>query len=628
MSNRRARRALILPLLTCAVFLAGCGGTTATSTRTLDDRLLGPSVAARRVSEATSAVARCRVDGDVWKECGSPFVAFDLAPGPHTIDVEAQHGGIALLRRPADTTGDRLAVVAFANTGGGPSRRSIAFTVAGAQPGGSIALAQVREGSTLRGLVNVGAGPERGPADRARRLLRRRQGGRLCGQRALGRAARRGLRVARPAHAAGRRRVARPASPRLCAARDPRGHHAHLHAGGRRARRPAGRDRDARTGRGHAAPAGGRFPISDFRLGAGVHLIGAGTGKTVLVAPAGAYQDAIEVTGDNVLISDLSVDASGSGSTPDESAAILVRNADDVVLRRLKMVHIKGYGVQILGHHQRISVQQSSFDGDGRANIGVAEWSEDASSSDVSVVRSVLRGFHHYGVLLQSFFNGHTWPTRDRSPTATRSRTSTTRRSTTARSRSASGSPGRTPRRRQPRPRHGLGRDRDRRQRLAPDHCGNVVRDTMTGIYIENVTRDALIEQNDIAGVSVAGINLEPPHGGPQSGRLTIRANRVVGAGVYGIGSGPGTLGNRITGNIVLDSAKYAILLDGASGNVVSGNDLRDRRTPSRQTWCVYDPQTRGSKTSNTVQDNDCTGSANGGSGDAAAFSARRGQTP
>jgi parallel beta-helix repeat protein len=161
-----------------------------------------------------------------------------------------------------------------------------------------------------------------------------------------------------------------------------------------------------------------------------------------------------------------------------------------------------------------------------------------------------------------------------------------------------------------------------------PTIAGNVVRDTMTGIYVENVTRDALIEQNDIAGVSVAGINLEPPHGGPQSGRLTIRANRVVGAGVYGIGSGPGTLGNRITGNIVLDSGKYAILLEGASGNVVEGNDLRDRRKPSRQTWCVFDPQTRGSKTSNTVQDNDCSGSRNGGSSDAARFSARRGQTP
>jgi len=154
------------------------------------------------------------------------------------------------------------------------------------------------------------------------------------------------------------------------------------------------------------------------------------------------------------------------------------------------------------------------------------------------------------------------------------------------------------------------------------------VRDTMTGIYIESVTRDALIEQNDIAGVSVAGINLEPPHGGPRSGRLTIRANRVVGAGIYGIGSGPGTLGNRITGNIVLDSAKYAILLDGASGNVVEDNDLRDRRTPARQIWCVYDPQAGGSKTHNTVKNNDCTGSRNGGSSDTSRFSARRGPMP
>jgi parallel beta-helix repeat protein len=139
------------------------------------------------------------------------------------------------------------------------------------------------------------------------------------------------------------------------------------------------------------------------------------------------------------------------------------------------------------------------------------------------------------------------------------------------------------------------------------------------------VTRDALIEQNDIADVSVAGINLEPPHGGPVSGRLTIRFNRVVGAGVYGIGTGPGTLGSRITQNQVLDSGNMAILLQGASGNVIEDNDLRDRRSSPRQTWCVYDPQSSGSATRNQVDGNDCSGSKNGGSNGLSRYSARRG---
>jgi parallel beta-helix repeat protein len=154
------------------------------------------------------------------------------------------------------------------------------------------------------------------------------------------------------------------------------------------------------------------------------------------------------------------------------------------------------------------------------------------------------------------------------------------------------------------------------------------VRGGRTGIYIENVTRDALIEQNDIADVIVAGINLEPPHTGAASGRLTIRFNRIVGAGEFGIGLGPGTLGSSVTSNQVLDSASMAILLQGASGNTVSDNDLRDRRTPARQRYCIFDPQTRGSKTTNTVSGNDCTGSRNGGTSDPARYSARRGAAP
>lgn len=630
MRPRGPRRALALLLLTLALFLVGCGsGASATSAGVLDDRLLGPAVPASG-SEATSAAARCRVDHASWRACASPFIAFDLAPGAHTIEVEASHGGIALLRRPPETTGDRVAVVAFANAVGGSSHRSASFTVSGGGPGGSVSLSNVRTGATLRGLVSVGANLAKGPSrivlvdyyvdDRVVASSASAPWGALLDAARISP----GMHTLRAvAVSLDRRRRASPAlritvgithttTPQdavrgaLQAAIDALGPH------GGTLRLPAG-----------------RFPISGLEIGTGVRLIGAGRGSTVLVAPGGAYQDGIEVKGDNVLISDLSVDASGTGSIPDKSAAILVRNADDVVLRRLNVVHIKGYGVQVLGHHQRVSVQQSAFNGDDRGQIGVAEWSEDASSSDVSVVRCVIKGVRKYGVLLQSYFNGRTWP----HPRALaygnavsdvhdpKIHDGTVEIGIWLAGSSAAAL-------------DNLVRDTgwDGIETVVnasrPTIAGNVVRETMTGIYIENVTRDALIEQNDIAGVTVAGINLEPPHGGPRSGRLTIRANRVVGAGVYGIGSGPGTLGNRITGNVVLDSAKYAIFLDGASGNVVEDNDLRDLRSPARQTWCVYDPQARGSTTGNTVQNNDCTGSLNGGSRDTSRFSARRGQTP
>jgi hypothetical protein len=623
------RRALALPLLTLSLFLAGCGsGVTATSSGTLEDRLLGPAVAASG-SEATSAVARCRVDHASWRECASPFVAFDLAPGAHTIEVEASHGGIGLLRRPPENTADRVALVAFANVGGGPSRRSASFTVSGDDPGGSVTLADVDTGASLRGLVPVGARLTKGPSRIV--LVDYYVDDRVVASSASDpwRALLDASRIAPGPHrlravavSLDRRRRASPARPITVATMQ------------------VTTPRDAVRGGVQAAidalgPHGGtlrlpagRFPISGLRIGSGVRLIGSGRGSTVLV-PDRAQQDGIEVTGDDVLISDLSIDAGGSGSTPDESAAILVRNADDVVLRRLNVVHIRGYGVQILGHHQRISVQQSAFNGDDRGLMAVAEWSEDASSSDVSVVRCVIKGLRKYGVLLQSYFNGRTWP--HPRPLAYGNSVADVHDADVhdgtveigiwlAGSNAAA--------------LDNLVRDIgwDGIETVVnasrPTIAGNVVRDTMTGIYIENVTRDALIEQNDIARVSVAGINLEPPHGGPRSGRLTIRANRVVGAGIYGIGSGPGTLGNRITGNVVLDSAKYAILLDGASGNVVEDNDLRDLRSPARQTWCVYDPQARGSTTDNTVKNNDCGGSLNGSSSDNSKFSARRGQTP
>jgi parallel beta-helix repeat protein len=624
-----SRRALVLSLLTVAVFLAGCGSGTSATAPVLNERLLGPTVVATG-SEASSAIARCRVDTGAWQSCVSPFAAFDLAPGAHVIDVEAVHGGISLLRRPASSTGDRVALVAFANTPGGAARATASFTVAGAPPGGRVSLGDVQQGATVRGLVTVAAHVTSGSSRIV--LVDFYVDGAIVATAASAPwvALVDGTRIAPGPHelravavSLDRRRRASPPTAITVAA-------THVATPGDAARGALQATIDALGPDGGTLrlPAG-RFAISDLKLGSGVRLIGAGAGRTVLAATTSAGQDGLEVTGHDVLVSDLTLDAGGTGTTPDTSAAIFVHDAEDVVLRRLSLVHLKGYGVQVLGHHERISVQQSTIDGDGRGLIGVAEWSEDASSSDVSVVRCVIRNLSKYGVLLQSFFSGHTWPHRRAlayGNDISQIHDTAIHDGTIEIGIWLAGA-------------NGAALDNVVRNTgwdgietvvnaSAPTIAGNVIRNTRTGIYVENVTRDALIEQNDIAGVSVAGINLEPPHGGPLSGHLTIRQNRVVGAGVYGIGTGPGTLGSRITGNQVLDSGKMAILLQGASGNVVEGNDLRDRSKPARQTWCVYDPQTRGSTTKNTVQDNDCSGSLNGGSTDPAQFSARRGATP
>ena len=612
-SRRRCHRSLLF---------AGCGSGASAPTV----GAAGIEVTARG-SEATSAVARCRVDGTAWRSCVSPFVAFDLAPGAHTIEVEASHGGIGLLRRPPDTTGDRRRGGRVRERRERRRRRaSVRFAVSGDAPAGAVALAGVRRNATLRGLVPVGASVTKGPSrmvlvdyyvdDRVVASSASAPWGALldCSRIAPGVHTLRAVAVSLDR----RRRASQPIAITVAAT------HPTIPGDAVRGALQAAIDALGPDGGTLRLPAG-RFAISGLKIGSGVRLIGAGRGSTVLVAPEGG----IEVSGHDVLISDLSIDARGSGSTPDESAAILVQDADDVVLRRLSVLHIRGYGVQILGHHQRISVQESAFNGDDRGRIGVAEWSEDASSSDVSVVRCVIHGLRSYGVLLQSYFNGRTWPhprplaygnaVSDVHDTAVHDGTIEIGIWLAGVEGAALDNVVRDT---------GWDGIETVVNAVRPTIAGNVVRDTMTGIYIENVTRDALIEQNDIAGVSVAGINLEPPHGGPRSGRLTIRANRVVGAGEFGIGLGPGTLGNSVTSNQVLDSGSMAILLQGASGNTVQDNDLRDRRTSARQRYCIFDPQTSGSKTSNTVSGNDCTGSRNGGATDSARYSARRGAAP
>ncbi len=623
-------RALALPLVTVGLVLAACGsGTSATSVTAPGGQALGPAAIASG-SEATSAVARCRVDAGVWQACVSPFAAFGLTPGAHEIDVEASHGGISLLRQPAPATGDRVAVVAFANTAAGAARATASFRVAGASPGGRLSLVGVRQRATVRGLVRVSARVT--PSASRIVLVDYYVDGAIVASAASSpwtalidsTRIEPGIHTLRAvAISLDRRRRASPAITFAVAA-------TRISTPGDAVRGAlqAAVDELGPDGGTLRLPAG-RYPVSDLKIGSGVRLIGAGAGKTVLVGTTAPGQDTIEVTGRNVLISDLTVDVGGTGATPDESAGIFVHDAEDVVLRRLSLLHLKGYGVQVLGHHERISVQNSTIDGDGRGLIGVAEWSEDATSSDVSVIRCVISNLSKYGVLLQSYFNGHTWP--HRRPLAygndiSQIHDTAIHDGTIEIGIWIAGA-------------DGAALDNAVRNTgwdgietvvnaTNPTIAGNVVRNTRTGIYVENVTRNALIEQNDIAGVSVAGINLEPPHGGPQSGHLTIRQNRIVGAGEYGIGTGPGTLGSRITGNQVLDSGNMAILLEGASGNVVEDNDLRDLRKPPHQQWCVYDPQTRGTTTRNTVQDNDCSGSLNGGSSNSSGFSARRGATP
>jgi hypothetical protein len=624
------QRAVSLPTLALALLLAGCGSSGSAPAMALTtSQMLGPTAAATG-SEATPAFARCRVDNAAWRDCASPFAAFGLSSGSHTIDVEAAHGGVSLLRRPAMSSGDRVASVAFANTAHGPARATARFSVAGAAPRGTVALTGLTGRHRVHGLLQLGAAPTGGSSRTV--LVDFYVDGSIVGTAAS--APWRTL-VDFTRISPGRHEL------RVVAVSLDRRRRASLASSVTVTRAQISTPQDAIRGNLQAAvdtlgPDGGtlrlpagRFDVANLRLGSGVRLIGAGAAKTILVAPTGAYDQAISVTGNDVLVSDLTIDARGSGSTADDSAALLVHDAEDVVLRRLRLVHLRGYGVHLAGHHQRISLQQSTLDGAGRALAGLAEWAADSSSGDVSVVRCVVRRMREYGITIQSYLAGQTWPDRRAlvyGNDVSRINHPTIHDGTIEIGVWATGIG--------PAVLDNVVRDTgwDGIETVvnASDAviAGNLVRGTRTGIYAENVTRDTLIEQNDIADISVAGINLEPQHNGPKSGRLTIRRNRIVGAGEFGIGIGAGTLGNSITGNQVLDTDHTAILMSGTSANLVEGNDLSDGRQPSRQVWCVYDPQPAGSTASNRVEGNDCSGSQHGGTNDLAGYSARRGATP
>jgi parallel beta-helix repeat protein/putative cofactor-binding repeat protein len=327
----------------------------------------------------------------------------------------------------------------------------------------------------------------------------------------------------------------------------------------------------------------GRYEVTRLRLGSGARLVGSGP-RTVIAARRGAgYWALIVAKGNEIRISDLTIDGGGSApASPEGGIALAVFDGSrDVRLQRLQLARVRTYGVSVWGAHSEVSVQDSQIESNGGAQAGVFSLGSDRSR-DTSVIRTRIRGFRSFGILLGQKEYGR--PRAALHGVALDNVIEDIR------------DPARDACRYAPRAAPGCGTNeggiwsggveaaiigntiRNARwdgietvgSSTRTTIVRNEIRETRTGIYIERSTNDSLISRNLISGAPT-GINVEWRHGGGGSSRNIFSQNRIVGAEA-GLFVDVGGDGNTITGNVFVGGRRPAITLQGSSGNLVRGN--------------------------------------------------------
>jgi len=322
----------------------------------------------------------------------------------------------------------------------------------------------------------------------------------------------------------------------------------------------------AALARGHVTVrlAPGRYTVSHLELGSGARLIGAGP-RTVLAAASSGWS-LVTIRGRGVRLADLTIDGSRLAER-----AVGVAGSRDVRLERIRVRGILETGIEVWGEHSGVSVQDSAIAGSGARGAGVFALGSDGSR-DTSVIRTRIRGFRSHGInFAQRFY--------DRPAAAL----------------------------------HALALDNDIRDiddpaaavgtheggiwsggvaaaiignRIADTGwdgiqtvgssrgvtiVGNHVARTLVGIYLEHETNDSLIARNVIADVGT-GINVEWRYDGAGSSANTFVENTILrpaDAGVFVDVEGDR---NRIAENVVVGGSGPLVVLQGASGNLVTGN--------------------------------------------------------
>jgi parallel beta-helix repeat protein len=327
----------------------------------------------------------------------------------------------------------------------------------------------------------------------------------------------------------------------------------------------------------------GRYEVARLQLGSGARLIGSGP-ETVIAPRAGAnYWALVVAKGRGIRISDLTIDGGGSvPAGPDGGIALAVFDGSrDVRMQRIRLTRVRTYGVNVWGAHAEVSVQDSVIESDGGAQAGVFSLGSERSR-DTSVIRTQIRGFRSFGILLGQKEYGRRRaalhgvaldnvirdirdPARDACVYAPRTALGC---GTNEGGIWTGGVEAAI-----------IGNTIHRARWDGIETVGsstrstivrNEIRDTRTGIYVERATNDSLIARNVISGAPT-GINIEWRHGGAGSSRNTISGNRIVGAEA-GLFVDVGGDGNTIAGNVFVGGGRPAITLQGSSANVVRAN--------------------------------------------------------
>ena len=326
----------------------------------------------------------------------------------------------------------------------------------------------------------------------------------------------------------------------------------------------------------------GRYRVNELRLGSGARLVGSGP-ETVLVPRQERYWALVVAKGRNIRISDLALDGGGPPSDEDGGIGIAIFDgSSDVRIQRVRMTRVRTDGVNVWGKYSSVSVQDSQIESDGRGEAGVVALGSD-DSRDTSVIRTRVRGFTSFGVILQQQEHGRPAadlhgvvldnvvsdirdPSRDGCWTAAKYRTPGcgTNEGGIWTGGVEAAVIGNTVRRARWDAIETVGSS------TRTTIVRNEIHETRTGIYIEHSTHRSLIAHNRIVDALV-GINVEWWHEGAGSRRNTFAFNRIV-RSKAGIVVDVGGDRNRIVGNVFVGGLRPSIVLQGSSHNVVRNN--------------------------------------------------------
>ncbi len=335
----------------------------------------------------------------------------------------------------------------------------------------------------------------------------------------------------------------------------------------------------------HLAP--GVYRVHDLTLRSGVQLIGSGPSTVLRPGSRANYDSVLNIRGKGVSVRGLTVDGNAAAQTRGAGRAIQVGpGSRDVVVSRVRIVRPRSHGVYLWGDHRRVSIQDSVIDGGGRASAGVMDRITDAASGDTSVLRTTVRNVRDYGINFFPWTPSRVYP--GARALAVGNVIQHVQNNATDNGTNEGGI-------------WTGGIDAVIRENVITDTgwdgiqtlglsrraviAGNRISRTGVGIYVEHETWDTLIESNTMSGITGNGINVEWRYGGKGSGRLTIRGNRILAPGGYGVFVDVGANDNVIAANVIANARRGGIRLQGTTGNLVTGNDLR----ATSQAWCVIE---------------------------------------